>query len=44
MAPPEDSEIRRGGRVQVEEVISNKDRLSLTAGGGLDHIMETSLE
>lgn len=40
MAPSEDLEIRRGGRVQVEEVVSNKDLLNLTAGKWLDDIME----
>lgn len=43
MAPSEDSETRRGGRVQVEEVVSNKVLLSLTAGEGLDDIIETGV-
>lgn len=33
IAPSEDSETRRGGRVQVEEIVSTKDLLSLTAEG-----------
>lgn len=41
MAPSEDSETWRGGRVQVEEVVSNKDLLSLLIPGeGLDDILE----
>lgn len=42
MAPSGDSETRRGGRVQVEEVVSNKDLLSLNAEGA-DGISETGV-
>lgn len=42
MALSEDSETRIGGRVQVEEIVNNKDLLSPTAGVGLDD-METGV-
>lgn len=42
MALSEDSGTRIGGRVQVEEIVNNKDLLSPTAGAGLDD-METGV-
>lgn len=42
MALSEDSETRIGGRVQVEEIVNNKDLLSPTAGAELDD-METGV-